>query len=243
MNRSRRPEFTMMFLVLAAIVFSSNLSRLDQAIRQTDRKIQSIRSVPESKVEQGMEDSLLQKFYRVKSVLLKGYRLPEDYIVQYYARRIEPTLSRPHFQGPPNPEFLYRGMYLNPDELQVILENGMPLSRVKWTSAGGGISFSSDVNEAATYIFQSANQRSNGIGVVFKVRKSAQMTLANDPVLNRTKTIYKKQADVHPSEMVNVYLWGQYGLESLDEIQMKIRSNRIVPAETWTGVFSSGIQR
>ena len=189
------------------------------------------------------QSSVLQKFSAVKSVLLKGYYLPADYLSSYYARRIEPKLDRPDYQSVSNPQVLYRGMYISPDQLEFILENGMALNQVKWTAAGGGISFSSNANEAASYIFQSGSDRKNGVGVVFKVRMSPAMQLVNDPVLNRTRTIYKKQSDVMPNEIVDVYLWGQYGLESLDEIIRKKNQNKIVPYASWTGVFSQGISR
>jgi len=183
------------------------------------------------------QSTLLQKFNQVKTVMLKGYLLPPDYTSNYYARRIEPKLDRPDFASVANPQFLFRGMYLNPDQLEFILETGMAISQVKWTAAGGGISFSSNPNEAATYIFHSADQRSNGIGVVFKVKMSSQMKLVNDPVLNSTRTIYKKQSNVAASEIVDVYLWGQYGLESFDEILRKKAQGKIVPSGNWTGVF------
>jgi hypothetical protein len=190
-----------------------------------------------------LQSSLLQKFTRVKPVLLKGYFLPSDYLSAYFARRIEPKLDRPDYPSVANPQVLYRGMYITPDQLEFILEYGMALNQVKWTAAGGGISFSSNPNEAASYIFQSGNDRINGVGVVFKVRMSPAMQAVNDPVLNRTRTIYKKQSNVMPNEIVDVYLWGQYGLESLDEIQQKIAQNRITPHSAWTGQFSQSFSR
>jgi hypothetical protein len=190
-----------------------------------------------------MQSAILQKLTRVKPVLLKGYYLPPDYLSAYYARRIEPKLDRPDYPFVANPQVLYRGMYITPDQLEFILEYGMALNQVKWTAAGGGISFSSNATEAASYIFQSGNDRINGVGVVFKVRMSPAMQAVNDPVLNRTRTIYKKQSNVMPSEIVDVYLWGQYGLESLDEILQKISQNRITPHTAWTGQFSQSFSR
>lgn len=189
------------------------------------------------------QSSLLQKYSFVKSVLLRGYYLPPEYLSRYYARRIEPALDRPDYAAVENPQVLFRGMYLTPDQLEFILENGMALNQVRWTAAGGGISFSSNVNEAASYIFQSGSDRKSGIGVVFKVRKSVAMQPVNDPVLNRTHTIYKKQSNVLPSEILDVYIWGQYGLESLDEIIRKKSQNKIIPYADWTGIFDQGISR
>jgi hypothetical protein len=186
---------------------------------------------------------LLRKFSAVKPVLLKGYYLPAEYLSAYYARRIEPKLDRPDYSSVANPQVLYRGMYITPDQLEFILEYGMAVNQVKWTAAGGGISFSSNANEAASYIFQSGNDRFSGVGVVFKVRMSPAMQPVNDPVLNRTRTIYKKQSNVMANEIVDVYLWGQYGLESLDEILRKISQNRITPHTAWTGQFSQSFSR
>ena len=189
------------------------------------------------------QSNLLQKFNQVKPVLLKAYSLPAEYLSSYYARRIEPKLDRPDYQSVSNPQVLYRGMYITPDQLEFILESGMAVNQVRWTAAGGGISFSSNPNEAASYIFQSGNDRINGIGVVFKVRMSPAMQAVNDPVLNSTRTIYKKQSNVAANEIVDVYLWGQYGLESFDEILRKKTQGKIVPSSNWTGVFSQGISR
>jgi hypothetical protein len=227
--RSRKMFSALMFMALLSVAPVSEASSAKSALK------------PEARFSQ--QSGLLQKFSAVKSVLLKGYYLPPDYLSSYYARRIEPRLDRPDYSSVANPQVLYRGMYITPDQLEFILEYGMALNQVKWTAAGGGISFSSNANEAASYIFQSGQDRINGVGVVFKVRMSSAMQAVNDPVLNRTRTIYKKQSNVMPNEIVDVYLWGQYGLENLDEIIRKKSQNRITLHSTWTGQFNEGISR
>jgi hypothetical protein len=94
-----------------------------------------------------------------------------------------------------------------------------------------------DINEAISYIFQSGKDELNRVGVVFEVKKNNEIVLVNDPVLNSTKTIYKKLSDVAAQDIKNVYIWGQWGLESLDEIIAKSKSDRVIPHESWTHQF------
>ena len=216
------------------ILMASSLTGIPEAVSAKNNVF--IQNSNDSGISE--QSGLLQKFNAVKPVLMKGYYLPPDYLADYYARRIEPRLDRPDYQSVLNPQVLYRGMYITPDQLEFILESGMALNQVKWTAAGGGISFSSNANEAASYIFQSGSDRKAGVGVVFKVRMSSAMQLVNDPVLNRTRTIYKKQSNVLPGEILDIYIWGQYGLESFDEIIRKKSQNKIVPYSSWTGVFN-----
>ena len=124
----------------------------------------------------------LKQVKEFRSELIRGYHLPPNYTSAYYARRIEPYLAKPTYQEVLQPQALYRGMYLTPDELAEVLENGMKLNRVSRTAAGGGISFSSDIQEAVTYIFDSANEVPNKIGVVFAVEMNEEMKLANPVV-------------------------------------------------------------
>ena len=183
------------------------------------------------------EPGLLHKVQLHRQDLIKGYHLPENYASGYYSRRVEPYLSKPNYPEVINPKVLYRGMYLTPDELESILTKGMELRRVKWTSAGGGISFSSNMNEAMTYIFHSADSRPNGLGVVFEVKMGKSMVLADDPVLNATRTIFKRHSDLSSEEITNVYLWGEWGFESLDQIIEKAKLGKITPHENWTHAF------
>lgn len=186
---------------------------------------------------------LMKKMKVIESEILKGYQLPVNYTTAYYARRVEPYLSKPPYQEVLNPSKLYRGMYLSPDDLNTILQQGMKLDQVKWTAAGGGVSFSSNANEAATYIFHGADHRKNGIGVVFEIKMSDEMKLVDDPILNSTRTIFKKHADVSRDEITNVYLWGEYGLESFDAIAEKIKNGKITPHQNWTGMFDQEFSR
>ena len=179
----------------------------------------------------------------IREDLMKGYHLPSSYLNSYYARRVEPFLAKPHYAEVVKPQSFYRGMYITLDELENILKNGMKKDLVRWNSAGGGISFSSNVNEAATYIFQSGSEAKKGIGVVFKVKASPEMILADDPILNSTRTIFKKHSDVQAGEIEDVYIWGEYGLESLSEVSKKSLNGKIKPHETWTGIFDQGFSR
>ena len=190
-----------------------------------------------------LKEDLSQVTHELSVDLAKGYSLPSNYTTGYYARRIEPYLAKPTYAEVVHPQTLYRGMFLTPQELEKILTEGMKLDRVKWTAADGGISFSSNINEAATYIFQSADTRPSGIGVVFEVKTSPSMELVNDPILNSTRTIFKKHADVTKEEILNVYIWGQWGLENLKDIAEKMKNGKILPHETWSGIFDQTFLR
>ncbi len=169
--------------------------------------------------------------------LIKSYHLPINYTSGYFARRIEPILSNPTYTEVLQPEKLYRGMYLSEDQLRNILNEGMKVNKVRWNAAGGGVSFSSNANEAATYIFHAASDKKKGIGVVFEVKMSNKMELADDPLLNATRTIYKSHSDVSRDEIQNVYIWGEHGLESLDEITGKLKNHKLQPHQNWTNIF------
>ncbi len=194
-------------------------------------------------VQKNEVSKFLQRIKSLHGDLLKGYQLPEQYLVGYFARRIEPYLSKPTYKEVKHPDVLYRGLLLTPTELENIFRNGMELSKVSWVTAGGGISFSSNVNEAASYIFQVEKFKENAIGVVFEVKMSESMVIVDDPVLNSTRTIYKKHSDIKKEEITNVYVWGRYGLESLNEVENKSKQGLIVPYANWTGVFDREVSR
>ena len=175
--------------------------------------------------------------------IVEGYHLPLNYTSGYYTRRVEPYLSKPRYSEVKNPSVLYRGMYVTTEELASMLENGMELGKVKWTVAGGnGISFSSDINEAKTYIFHAADQRAGGVGVIIEVRKIDSMVLIDDPVLNSTRTIFKSPNDVSSDDIINIYLWGEYGPESLTTVFDKIRKGTVTPRTKWTNAFDRGFR-
>jgi hypothetical protein len=182
-------------------------------------------------------DELLNQFKQVKDQLTNSYHLPPNYTSGYFARRIEPYLSKPHYTEIAQTEKLYRGMYLSLDQLETILKEGMQTEKVRWTAAGGGISFSSSATEASSYIFHAASNKKVGFGVVFQVKMTKKMELADDPVLNSTRTIFKSQVDIPREEIQKVFIWGEYGLESLEEILGKLQKGKLKPHDSWTNIF------
>lgn len=171
--------------------------------------------------------------------ILKAHRLPVAYTRGYYARRIEPYLSKTRYPEIKDPKMLYRGVFLSVDQLIEILEKGMKLGKVNWTAVGGGLSFTSSVQEASTYIFHNADDRPEGIGVVFEVKRRDEMVLAVDKDLNPTHTIFKLHEDLAPEEITNFFIWGQYGLESVDKIIERARADLLTNHEEWTHQFST----
>ncbi len=183
-------------------------------------------------------ENLKQLSNHLKSSLLDSYQLPVEYTSQYYARRIEPKLSKPQFLEVKNPKKLYRGMFLSVDELENILQIGLKLADVNWTAGTGkAISFSSDINEAATYIFQNANERKIGIGVVFEVKNDSRFKFLDNITLNSTKTIFSIDRNINADEINNIYIWGEYGLENFSDIKQKVLNNSLKPHTTWTNLF------
>ncbi len=170
-----------------------------------------------------------------KEYVIQGFQLPPAYTEPFYQRRIEPYLNRPRYEGPAVPKSLFRGMYLNWDQMTEITEKGMTTEQVTWTAfVGQSLSFSSNTEEAASYIFKNADARPGGIGVVFKVRASKDMISLADPVHNTTKTIFSLNRNLKPNEIEDVYLWGEYGLESVRTILERAKSQKIKPQNQWT---------
>lgn len=188
------------------------------------------------------ESKWIHEIENHRAAIVAAHHLPDGYTRGYFARRVEPRLMKP-YPAVANPEKLYRGMFRTPEQLIQILREGMQLSKVKWTAAGGGISFSSNVTEASDYIFHAADPRPDGIGVVFVVQNSDRMVIADDAVLNPTRTIYKLHEDLPASAILDVLIWGEYGLESLDRVLERARSGALTSHRAWTGVFDTGFSR
>lgn len=175
------------------------------------------------------------------SALEENFSLSEEYSRWYFQRRIEPTLSKPSFETVEEPAVLYRGMYLSLEQIKKILLEGMKTSEVQWTTGDKnkedkGISFSSSITEAASYIFHNAHKKftdGKGVGVIFRVRKSKDYELLNDNKLNRTNTIFKKYQDVLPEEIDEIYLWGEYGPEKLTDAVIKSKQGKLNPQKNW----------
>lgn len=172
--------------------------------------------------------------------LLRSYHLPEGYLEGFFMKRIFPYQSSPNYiADKKSDEILYRGMLITPEELAKILKEGFSPVHSKWNAGTDGrpaVSLSSSSVEATHYIFQSGSKR-NGIGVVFEVRRKPSMELGKDPVLNRTKTIYYSYEDIPPEDIVDVLVWGEYGLESLDKIFENAQEGTLKPHTAWTGQF------
>jgi hypothetical protein len=93
--------------------------------------------------------------------------LPKSYIEGYLTRRINSRAKPTEYLKPEEIQYLYRGVLISVDDLVKILNEGMALKDSSWHAGGVGISFSTDINEAASYIFQSWKE--NAVGVVFRV--------------------------------------------------------------------------
>jgi hypothetical protein len=128
-------------------------------------------------------------------------------------------------------------MYLTPSAWVSVMKNGMKLSEVTWVAGGGGISFSSSIREASSYLFQSGS--GEGLGVVFEVDAAPDFERLTNPTLNPTNTIYKLQKDLEPGRIRRVYLWGRWGLESLEEVIEKSTAGPFPAHKEWTSVFES----
>lgn len=188
---------------------ASQLSYADRQAAETAQKLRINRRV------------LLLKKYRAE--ITRAYHLTDDFLNGYYARRVERYLANPMFKADAGGEgFVFRGMYITVDELANILQRGFELDRTSWnvgSKNGSAInSFSSSSGEAMTYIFHNGNpgKHPGGIGVVFKVRQTPDMTLFEDPILNSTGTIYHSYQNVPATQIVEVSVYGKWGMELLD---------------------------
>lgn len=177
--------------------------------------------------------------------ILKGYHLPFNYIEGFYLRRIHPYLAKPSYTSDGDKNILFRGMHLTPDELSEVMHKGFSPSTSNWNTGTDGraaVSFSSSSVEAAHYIFQQGFKK-NGIGVVFKVRRSPNMVPGMSRLYNSTKTIYYSYEDIAPENIVDVLVWGEYGLERLEDIIRKAADGKIRPHTVWTGQFDGLFSR
>ena len=174
-----------------------------------------------------------------QGALETGYHLPENYLNGYYDRRILPYQNRPTYHE--SDGSFYRGMYITVEDLANILENGFEVKRNTWSAVGGqGVYVSTSEREAEDYIFQSVDRtKQNAIGVVFKMERGDYATLVDDPDCNSTLTIYKAPGDVPSERITGVYLKGQYGLESLEDVIAKARKGEITPNTAWVNQFDS----
>ncbi|MGN0016950.1 MAG: hypothetical protein ACI37O_06415 [Candidatus Avelusimicrobium sp.] len=171
--------------------------------------------------------------------ILKGYHLPLNYIEGYYFRRIQPYLATPRYTPDGDKDILFRGMLLTPEELSEVMRKGFSPSTSTWNTGTDGraaVSFSSSSVEAAHYIFQQGFKK-NTIGVVFEVRRSPAMVPGLSRLYNSTKTIYYSYEDIAPENIVDVLVWGEYGLERLEDIIHKAARGEIRPHTNWTGQF------
>ncbi len=181
---------------------------------------------------------------KLRKDIVRGYRLPDEYRESYYMRRIEPYLDRPTFRHLRNPERFFRGVHLTIPELQKTMRHGFELSKVRWHTGGPpGISFSSSLYEAQNYIFQNGRSDIDGVGVLFEVKASPAIGPLEIGSFNPTGTIYRAPHDVAAEEIVNVFLWGQWGWESLSSILEKAAAGKITPHTDWTGQFGSSFSR
>ncbi|MEK7703335.1 MAG: hypothetical protein AAB426_00140, partial [Myxococcota bacterium] len=177
---------------------------------------------------------------RHREDVLRGYHLPQRYIEGYYERRILPYQDKQRYARVADPALLYRGMFVAADDIATMLEQGFPVSRNTWTAVGGkGVYFSTSEQEALTYVFHSGTDAFEGVGVVFAVRPTPEMQVVRDATSNPDGSIFKSAQDVPANAIVDVYLWGQWGLERLDDVLARIEAGRIVPHEKWTGTFDS----
>lgn len=219
----------------------------DLAIKQFDSRGMGIRHplvVPifiagDDKLKQ--IDNLSKNISQYETNLEKNFSLSEEYARWYFQRRIEPTLSKPNYQSINIPSVLYRGMFISLKQLKKILKEGMKTEDVEWTTgdkdnANAGISFSSNMTEASSYIFHNAHKKFNdglGVGVIFRVRKGNDYELLDNEALNRTKTIYKKYNDISPDEIDEIYLWGEYGPQKISDAIQKIKVGKLNPQSSW----------
>ena len=220
-------------------------ARVPQAVTRTPVKISS------SQMQEAVERSRVNRAKRERALLvadvlwkrdalLSGYYLPENFLEGFFFRRIYPYQSKPTYTpDKDSDQYLYRGMLITPEELATILRVGFSPKTATWNAGTGGknaVSLSSSIAEATHYIFQSGAKK-DGIGIVFKVRRHPYMELGKDPELNRTKTIYYSFQDIPASDIADVYVFGEYGLEFLNAILQKAKDGTIKP-NTWTNQFN-----
>jgi hypothetical protein len=168
--------------------------------------------------------------------LLDSHHLPKSYIEGYLTRRINSRAKPTEYLKPEEIQYLYRGVLISVDDLVKILNEGMALKDSSWHAGGVGISFSTDINEAASYIFQSWKE--NAVGVVFRVDYDEKKYWPLDDLsLNPFETILKTSDKIQPKNISGVYIWSEYGLEPLSKVFEKFSDDSAVPHEKWTTQF------
>ncbi|MBO5012010.1 MAG: hypothetical protein J6C49_06160 [Elusimicrobiaceae bacterium] len=174
-----------------------------------------------------------------RNEILKGYHLPQNYLEGFFVRRVQPYQHKPAYT-PDNrsSDVLYRGMLVTPESLVKLLQEGFSPALTRWNTGAKAqaVSLSSSSAEASHYIFQHGYEKDR-IGVVFVIRRTPNMELGDSPIFNSTKTIYYSYEDIAPENIVEVLVWGEYGLERLEDIIHKAAHGEIRPHTVWTSQF------
>lgn len=179
-----------------------------------------------------------------KESIIKAYSLPDSFLEGYYLRRIYPYMDKPAFAKDKSGH-MFRGIFMTVDELASTLQNGFLTSMNTWNVGAKNkgeqfISFSTSTGEAQSYIFQGDGNSKHpyGIGVVFEVEPNIKgLEFWNDKQLNSTNTIYHCYQDVPAEKILNVYVYGEYGLENLAEVLIKARNKTLTSRERWVHQF------
>ncbi len=176
--------------------------------------------------------------------LLNSYHLTRSYMEGFYERRILPYLSKPKWNPAlESDQVLFRGMLLTPEELDKILKEGFSPKTSTWnvgTDGRNAVSFSSNSSEAESYIFQSGH-KTDGIGVLFIVKRTPKIVLGTDLKLNPTKTIYYSYEDVPAQDIIEVrFHIGKGGIPySLPNILLNAKKGSLTPNTLWVHQFDS----
>lgn len=233
------------FTATSYAALRKQMNSLDVAIANKDIQLAPAGRLSKEtrRINTGLAQYMLQKA-DIKEQIIKGYALTDAFLEGYYLRRIYPYLSKPTYQADKSGH-MYRGIYMTVDELASTLKTGFLTKMNTWsTGAKDGkqiISFSTSTGEAMSYIFQSSGNHPNGIGVVFEVdRDIPGLEYWEDADLNSTKTIYHGYQDIPANRIRNVYVYGEYGLESLVEILIKAQKGQVRSNKQWVSVFDGG---
>ena len=179
-----------------------------------------------------------------KESIIKAYSLTDSFLEGYYLRRIYPYMNKPAFAKDKSGH-MFRGIFMTVDELASTLQNGFLTSMNTWNVGAKNkgdkfISFSTSTGEAQSYIFQGDGNGKHpyGIGVVFEVEPNLKgLEFWKDEKLNSTNTIYHCYQDVPAEKILNVYIYGEYGLENLAEVLIKARNKTLTSRERWIHQF------
>ncbi len=239
------------FIPANASINASGIKVNRSQVKETAERIKLLKAAVEKKQAEAaakqqqaknLHQDLMDGVTANKSELLKGYHLTRDYIAGYYARRIEPYADRLDYTPDKDSDtVLFRGMLVTPDELVKLLKEGFSPKYSTWNTGTrdglSAVSLSSSVVEASNYIFQSGFKK-DGIGILFTVRRNPAMELGTDLSVNPTKTIYYSYEDIPAEDIVDVSIWGEYGLESLSKVLQKAKEGKI-SSNHWVNQFGS----